>query len=89
MGAVVVIVEFSANILGWFWADDLPLDGVGEEAVEAVLAISHVEVNAGVVAAIDMDLTTFWALLTIGGLTLADCKVLICTKILDLFQLSF
>lgn len=89
LGAVVIVVELSADILCWLGSDDLPLDGVREEAVEAVLAVAHVEVNAGVVASVDVDLSTLRILLPVLALALADCKVLVGAKILDLLQLSF
>jgi hypothetical protein len=62
LGAVVLVIEFAAEFLGWFWFDDLPFDGVGKKAVESVLAVAHVEVDAGVVAAFDMGFAAFWTL---------------------------
>lgn len=84
LGAVVVVVEFPADVLGGFWSDDLPLDGVREEAVEAIFAVPHVEVNAGVVASVDVDLPALRVLLSVLALALADCEVLVRAKILDL-----
>jgi hypothetical protein len=82
LGAVVFVVEFSANLFGGFWANDLPANGVGEETVEAVLAVSHVEMNAGIVASIDV------ISVALGGVrALVDCKVLICAVVLHEVQL--
>jgi len=55
---------------------------VGEEAVEAILAVSHVEMNAWVIASIDVILV---ALSSVRALV--DCEVLICTVILHEIQL--
>ena len=59
LGTEIFIIEFAADLLGGFWLDDLPFDGVGEKAVEAVLAVSHVEVDAGVVAAFNVKFSAF------------------------------
>lgn len=80
--AIVFVVEFSADLFSGFWADNLSANGVGEEAVEAILAVSHVEMNARVVASIDM------VLVALGRVrALVDCKVLICTVTLHEIQL--
>lgn len=89
LGAIVVVIKLSAYVFCRLGADDLSLDGVREKAVEAIFTIPHVEVNAGVVASIDMDLAALGVLLTILALALADCEVLVGTKIFDLLQLSF
>jgi len=84
LGAVVFVVEFSTDLFGRFWADNLSANGVWEEAVEAILAVSHVEMNARVVASIDV------VLVALGRVrALVDCKVLICTVILHEIQLWF
>lgn len=79
---VVLIVQFLAHLFGGLWLDDLSLDGVGEEAIEAILAVAHVEVNAGVVAAIDMMLATL-------ARALVYCEVLLRAKVLNGLKLSF
>lgn len=81
-GAVVLEVELLADFLGGFWLDDLSLDGVGEEAVESVLAVSHVEVDAGVVAAVHMGFAA------LAG-ALADGEVLLGTEVFYGLQLGF
>jgi hypothetical protein len=60
----------------------LSLDGVGKEAVEPILAVSHVEVDAGIVAPINMGFATL-------ARTLIDCKVLFRTEILYCLKLTF
>jgi hypothetical protein len=84
LGAVVLVVEFAADFLGGFGLDDLALDGVGEEAVEAVLAVPHVEVNARIVASLHVVLEAF----SLTG-AFVDCEVLVRAQILDIFQLVF
>lgn len=54
LGAVVLVIQLAADFFGGFGLDDLSLDGMGEQAVEAVLAVPHVEVDAGVEASFDM-----------------------------------
>jgi hypothetical protein len=51
---IVLEVQLLADLLGGLGLDDLPLDGVREKAVKTVFAVAHVEVDAGIVAAIDM-----------------------------------
>lgn len=79
---VILEVQLLANLFGGLWLDDLSLDGVGEEAVEAVLAVSHVEVDAWVVAAIDMGLAALTG-------ALVDCEVLFGAEVFYGLQLSF
>lgn len=84
LGTVVLVVEFPADVFGGLGLDDLSLDGVGEEAVEAVLAVAHVEMDARVEATLNVH---FFAL---GGfLAFVDREVLVCAQVLDLVQLSF
>ena len=84
LGTVVLIVQLAADFLGGFGAHDLALDGVREEAVEAVLAVSHVEMNAGVEAAIDV---LFAAAGRVGAFI--DCEVLVRTEVLDRVEFGF
>jgi hypothetical protein len=81
-GAVIFVVELAADLFGGFWADELSFDGVGEEAVEAVLAVAHVEMDAGVEAALHVRLV---ALGSVGALV--DCEVLVRTEVLYHLQL--
>ena len=83
-GTVVLEVELLADLLGGLWLDDLTLDGVGEEAVEAVLAVAHVEVDAGVEAAFDMGLLALFC-----AVALVDCEELVSAEVLYHFQLRF
>ena len=89
LGAIVLIVKLPADIFGGFWLDDLSLDGVREKAIEAVLAVTHVEVNAWVEAPFNMELATLLADLSVGALAFADGKVLISTKTFNLLKFSF
>lgn len=84
LGAVVLVVQLAADVLGGFRLDDLPLDGVGEEAVEAILAVAHVEVDAGVVAPLNMELAALLTGVAILRLAFADCEVLIGAEAFDL-----
>ena len=79
---VVIVVELTADVFGWLGLDDLSLDGVAEVAVEAVLAVTHVEVDAGVEIAVDMLLPA----VAVGALV--HCKILVWTVVFDLFQLT-
>ena len=79
---VVIVVELTADVFGWLGLDDLSLDGVAEVAVEAVLAVSHVEVDAGVEIAVDMLLPA----VAVGALV--HCKILVWAVVFDLFQLT-
>ena len=90
LGAVVFVVEFAADVFVGFGLDDLSFDGVGKKAVEAVLAVAHVEVDARVEAAIGVVFAVLaGSLLPVGAGALVDCKVLIGTEVLDIFQLVF
>lgn len=89
IGAVVFVIEFSANVFIGFRSDDLSFDRVREEAVEAVLAVAHVEVDAGVEASIDVVFTTFGRLLPLGVRAFVDCEVLVCAKSFDGLQFIF
>jgi hypothetical protein len=53
-GAVVFVIQFFAGFLCRLRLDDLSLDRVGEQTIEAVFAIAHVIVDAGVEASINM-----------------------------------
>jgi predicted ATPase len=89
LGAVVLVVELAADIFGGFWLDDLPFDGVREMAVEAVFAVAHIEVNARVVASINMVLAALLSDLSTLALAFADSKVLVGAEILDTLKFSF
>jgi hypothetical protein len=58
-GTIIFVVQLFADFLGWLWLDDLSFDGVGEKAVESVFAVAHVEVDAGVIASVNMRFTAF------------------------------
>ena len=88
LGTIVLIVKLPADILGGLWLDDLSLDGVREEAIEAILAVAHVEVDAWVEAPFNMELATLLADLSVGALAFADSKVLICTETFYLLEFS-
>lgn len=89
LGAVVLVVKFAANFFGGFWLDDLSLDGVREEAVEAVLAIAHVEVDAGVKASFNMEFAALGSLLGRGSRTFIDCEILVGAEVFDTLKLTF
>lgn len=84
LGTVVLIIEFAADVFGGFGLDDLSFDGVREEAIEAVLAVAHVVVNAGVEGAVDVVLVADG----VAG-ALVDCEVLFRAEVLDVFQFEF
>lgn len=88
LGTIVLIIKFPADILGGFWFDDLPLDGVREKTVEAILAVAHVEVDAGVEASFNMKFATLLSELSVGTGAFADSKVLISTEPFNLFKFS-
>ena len=92
LGAVVIVVKFAANFLGRLGLNDLSFDGMGKKAVEAVFAVSHIEVNAGVEASIDMLLATLGSLRSLrirSSRAFIHCKVLVGAQSLDVFQLHF
>ena len=60
-----------------------------EEAVESVLAVSHVEVNAGIEASFNMEFAALLAVLSVGALALADCEVLVGAKGLNILKFCF
>lgn len=74
---VVFVVEFSADVFGGVWLDDLSFDGVRKKAVEAILAIAGVEVNAGIVDSFDMCLMVLAELTFLAARAFVDCEVLI------------
>lgn len=82
LGAVVLVVELLAHLLGGLGLDDLPLDGVREEAVEAVLAVAHVEVDARVVAPVHVVLPA------LAG-ALVHREVLLRAEVFDGLELGF
>lgn len=75
-GAIVFVVEFFAGFLGWLWPGDLSLEGVREVAAEAILAVAHIVVNAGIETSFDM-------ILALGLVALINSEVLVGTKVLD------
>ena len=89
IGTVVFVIEFSANIFIGFRSDDLSFDGVREEAVEAILAVAHVEVDAGVEASVDVIFSTLGRLLSLRVGTFVDCEVLVCAESFDGLQFVF
>lgn len=84
VGAVVFVVEFFAGVFGGFGSVDLSFEGVGEVAAESVLAVSHVVMNAGVEAAIDVFLAAVFL-----SFAFFDCEVLVGTEVFDHFQFAF
>ena len=88
LGTIVFVVEFAANVFGGLRLDNLSFDGVGEEAVEAVLAVAHVEVDAGIEAPFNMELSALGTLLSVLSLAFADREVLIRAEPLDGVQFS-
>lgn len=81
-GTVILQIELLANFFGGFGLDDLSLDGMGEETIEAILAISHVEMDTGVVAAVHMGFAA------LAG-TLVDGEILFGTEVFYRLQLGF
>ena len=88
LGAIVFVIEFAANVFGGLGLDNLSFDGVREEAVEAVLAVPHVEVDAGIVAPINMELSALGALFPDLSCAFADREVLIRAEPFDGVQFS-
>ena len=62
---------------------------MGEEAVEAILTVSHIEVNAGVVVSLNMKFTMLGTVLSTLTLAFTNCEVLISAESLDEFEFSF
>lgn len=74
---VVLVVEFAADVLRGVWLDDLPFDGVRKKAVESVLAIAGVEVDAGIVDSFHMCLMVLAKLTFLAAGAFVDCEVLV------------
>jgi hypothetical protein len=84
IGAVVFVVKFFAGLLGRFGPVDLSSEGMGEVAAESILAVSHVVVDAGIKAPVDMFFAT-----VLLAFAFFDCKVLVGAEVLDHFKLTF
>jgi hypothetical protein len=90
LGTVVFVVQFAADFLGGFGLDDLPLDGVRKKAVETVFAVAHIEVNAGVVATINMCFSALGRHIeSLSSCAFTHCEELVGAKSLDTLQLVF
>lgn len=83
-GTVVLIIQLAADLLGRLRSNQLSLDGVGEEAIESVFAITHVEMNAGVEAALHVGLGALPSVVA-----LVDREVLVRAEVLNHLQLRF
>ena len=81
--AKIFEIEFFADVFGGFWLDNLALDRVREEAVEAILAVTHVEVDAWIEASVHMVLAAF-----LRVVTFIHCEILVRTEILHRLQLG-
>ena len=77
LGTVVLVVELAADLFGGVWLDDLSFDGVRKKAVEAILAIAGVEVDAGIVDSFHMGLMVLAKLTFLTSGAFVDCEVLI------------
>ncbi len=86
--AVVFVVEFAANLFGGLGLDNLALDRVREKAVEAILAVSHVEVDAGIEASIHMKFAAFRLGLS-RPRAFIHSEVLVGAQVLDSLKLLF
>lgn len=86
--AVVFVVELAADLFGGLGLDNLALDGVREKAVKSILAVSHVEVDAGIEASIHMKFAAFGFGLS-RSRAFIHCEVLVCTQVLDSLKLLF
>ena len=84
IGAVVFVVKFFAGLLGRFWPVDLSPKGMGEVAAESILTVSHIIVDAGVKAPVDVFFAT-----VLLAFAFFDCKVLVGAEVLDHFKLTF
>jgi hypothetical protein len=60
----------------------LSFDGVGKKAIESILTISHIEMNAGVIASINMGFPTL-------ARALINCKILLRAEVLYCLKLTF
>jgi hypothetical protein len=79
---IIFVIKLLADLLGGLWLDDLSFDGMREETVESVLAVAHVEMDAGVVAAVDVGFTA------LAG-ALIHCEVMLRAKVFYGLQLCF
>ena len=86
---IVLVVKLSANVFGWLRSNNLPFDRVRKKTVEAVLAVSHVEMDAWVKASLYVQFSTFSTLLGGSSRAFIDCEVLVSTQIFDALKLTF
>ena len=82
LGTVVFVIEFSADVFGRFWLENLSFDGVGEEAVEAILAVPGKIMDARIHI---FRLMLFATLLGIA--TLLNSKILFGAQFADVHKL--
>jgi hypothetical protein len=84
IGAVVFVVEFFAGLLGGFGSVDLSSEGVGEVTAESIFTVSHVVMDAGVKASVDVFFATVFL-----SFAFFDGKILVSAEVLDHFELAF
>lgn len=90
LGTIIFVIEFAANFFGGFWLDDLSLDGVRKKTVETVFAVSHVKVDAWIVATINMHFSTLALhVRTLSSLAFTDSEVLVSAESFDVFKFAF
>lgn len=85
---VIFVIEFATNFFWGFWFDDLSLNWVRKKAIEPIFAVSHIEVDAWIVATINMNFCTL-ALSVGASLAFSDSKELVGAESFDEFKFAF
>lgn len=89
LGTVVFVIEFAANFFRGFWLDDLSLDRVRKKAIEAIFAVSHIEVDARIVATINMNFSALGLAVRTLSLAFTDSEVLVRAESFDGLKFVF
>lgn len=75
---IIFIIQFPAYFFWGFRSNNLSFDGVWKQAIESILAIAHIKMNAWIIASIEMY---FFAMFF--AWTFIDSKILIRAHLLD------
>jgi hypothetical protein len=87
---IILVIQFAAYFFWGFWFDDLSLDRVRKKTVEAIFAISHIKMNAWIVATINMHFSTLGLdVRTLSSLAFTNSEVLVSAESFDAFKFAF
>jgi len=87
---IIFVIKLAAHFFGGFWFDDLSLDGVRKKTVEAIFTVSHVKMDAWIVATINMHFSTLGLhVRTLSSLAFTESEVLVSAESFDVFKFAF